>query len=74
MYITNVHLCTNTNAKLKPNVIYATLRHSDGDLIISATLDYILLAIMERNYLAENVTITTNLRGDKEVNLIGVFT
>ena len=39
----------------RENIIYASLFDDDGNRVISATLDYVLKAIRERDYKVEGV-------------------
>ncbi len=55
--IQNIVLKGNEHDQLKPDVIYAQLANENGEVEISATLDYILAAIRDRNLETEGVTV-----------------
>lgn len=56
-HIQNIVLKGNEHGKLKPDVIYAELVNENGETEMSATLDYILAAIRDRNLEVEGVTV-----------------
>lgn len=53
----------NEHGQLASNVIYAKLVDDNGLLVISATLDYILIKIREIGLEVEGVTLSTYERG-----------
>lgn len=57
MRFRNIYLAGNEQGRLTPNVIYAELVDEDGRVVIMATLEFILIAIRERNYQVEGVTV-----------------
>ena len=56
-YLCNIHLKGNEHGQLKRDTIYAELRHKDGSLAISATLEHILASIRDRGLLVEGVSV-----------------
>ena len=71
--ITDIQLCGNEHGQLRAETIYAKLIETKtGELVISATLEYILMAIRDRGLNTENVTVSWEMqRGAicSEVNL-----
>jgi len=57
MKLTKIQLAGNEHRELKADVIYAELQDDNGHTLISATLEYILVAIRERRYNVEGVTV-----------------
>lgn len=57
MKLTKIQLAGNEHGRLKANVIYAELQDDNGHTLISATLEYILVAIRERGFNVEGVTV-----------------
>lgn len=57
MRLADIQLAGNEHGELRRNTMYACLYDDDGHLVISATLDYILVAIRERGYNVEGVTV-----------------
>lgn len=55
--IVNIEFCGNEDTGLAPNIIYATLVNEFGGVVISATLNYILAAIRDRNLEVEGITV-----------------
>lgn len=60
--IKNIRMEGNEHGQLASDVIYAELVDDDGTLVISATLQYILKEIRNRNYPVENVTVERGVR------------
>ena len=62
--ICNIHFQTNRKkVGFRKNLIYAELRTTKGELVISATLDYICEKIIERDYKGENFEVSDELSG-----------
>lgn len=55
--IQNIILRGNEHGKLRSDTIYAELVNESGETEISATLEYILAAIRDRNLEVEGVTV-----------------
>jgi hypothetical protein len=47
----------NEETGLRPNTIYAELVNNDGSLLISATLEHILVSIRDRDLVVEGVKV-----------------
>lgn len=57
MRLRNIHMAGNEHGQLAKDTIYAALVDDEGNVVISATLQYILVAIRERGYQVQGVTI-----------------
>jgi len=55
--LTNIHMEGNEHGQLRKDIIYAELRSPDGSLAISATLEYILAKIRDRNLTVAGVSV-----------------
>lgn len=55
--IVDIVMKGNEHGELRPNTIYAKLVDSKGNLHISATLEYILTVIRDRNLKVKNVVV-----------------
>jgi len=59
-----IEMAGHEHGQLRPDTIYAELRHADGSLAISATLEHILASIRDNNLAVEGVTVRREvLRG-----------
>jgi hypothetical protein len=61
-YLRKIKLCGNEHGQLRPNTIYAELIDSDDRLIISATLEYILKAIRDRNLSVYGISVIRDVQ------------
>lgn len=55
--IVDIVMKGNEHGELRPNTIYAKLVNSKGELYISATLEYILTTIRDKNLKVENAEV-----------------
>lgn len=56
MKLKNIHLSGNEHGQLRANTIYAELWDEEG-MCISATLEYILVAIRDRKFQVDGVNV-----------------
>ena len=57
-----IRMSGNEHGQLRKNTIYATLVDSDGKLVISATLEFILADIRDRGLPTEGITVHRNVQ------------
>lgn len=67
--LVNIEMQGNEHGNLHSNTIYAQLLDDDGSLLISATLEYILAAIRDRNLTVNGVTVSRDKQGNSTVAL-----
>ena len=66
MKLTNIRLAGNEHGLLQQGLLYADLVDDEGIRVISATLDYILEAIRDREYKVDGVSVKwIDCRGTK---------
>jgi hypothetical protein len=58
--IVDIELASNEHGQLRKDVLYAQLIDEQGNTVVSATLDYILAAIRDRNLQVDGVTVKRN--------------
>jgi len=61
-HLQKIRMCGNEHRQLRANTIYAELVHADGTIAITATLEYVLAAIRNRNLAVEGVTIQSSVQ------------
>jgi len=65
-HLQKIKMSGNEHGQLRANTIYAELVHENGDLAISATLEYILCSIRDKDLAVDGITIKLNVqRGAK---------
>ena len=69
MRLINIKLSGNERTGLRKDTIYATLEDNDGSILISATLEYVLAAIRDRNLEVEGVTVNKHAARGSTVRL-----
>ena len=71
-YLRNIHLSGNEHGQLKRDVIYASLYDDEGNIIISATLKYILCQIRDLDLNVYGVTAERRLIRGKECSFVSL--
>lgn len=69
--LANIHMEGNEHGQLRKDTIYAELRHSDGSLVVSATLKYILAKIRDRKLTVHGISV--GWKEDRGVRCSTVF-
>lgn len=61
-HLQKIKMSGNEHGQLRANTIYAELIRDDGTQVVSATLEYILSVIRDRNLAVNGVTIQSNVQ------------